>query len=165
MCFQQFTKIYDRAECQSWFIILTWCNKIDINIRKMRIYWNNSNQPGGRGSWMWRPGRRARRVPRGSSCATPPPSGRRQTAPSFPLELEVSWFKFTLLIQICQLVYMIWIPISRWAESWLGYLAGVLGDVDGPAVLRGALDVAPGWLAHVQEVGAQPPDGKLAGES
>ena len=41
------------------------------------------------------------------------------------------------------------------------YLARVLGHVDRPPVFRGALKVAPGRLADVQEIGAQPADGKL----
>ena len=45
------------------------------------------------------------------------------------------------------------------------YLARVLGHVDRPPVFRGALKVAPGRLAHVQEVGAQPADGKLGMEN
>ena len=51
-------------------------------------------------------------------------------------------------------------PLSA-AEQVQVALARVLGHVDRSPVLGRALQVAPGRLADVQEVGAQPADGKL----
>lgn len=60
-----------------------------------------------------------------------------------------------------RLLHLVVGPLAAAAEQVQVPLARVLGHVDRPPVLRRAIKVAPGRLADVQEVGAQPADGKL----